>query len=90
MLLVTFYHLHPIYVGWLEKWAVSRAYGLGTKLPWDPEYLVESLSDSTIYMAYYTIAHMLQNGEIYGKDTSLVNPEDVTDEVRMVYMTNLA
>ena len=23
------------------------------RLPWDPVYLIESLSDSTIYMAYY-------------------------------------
>jgi len=38
----------------------SRTYGLGTKLPWDENWLVESLSDSTIYMCYYTIAHMLQ------------------------------
>ena len=34
----------------------------GTKLPWDQQYLIESLSDSTIYMAYYTIAHLLQEG----------------------------
>ena len=26
---------------------------LACRLPWDPVYLVESLSDSTIYMAYY-------------------------------------
>lgn len=26
---------------------------LPSRLPWDPVYLVESLSDSTIYMAYY-------------------------------------
>lgn len=26
---------------------------LPCRLPWDPVYLVESLSDSTIYMAYY-------------------------------------
>ena len=32
----------------------------GSKLPWDPQYLIESLSDSTIYMAYYTVAHLLQ------------------------------
>ena len=37
----------------------SRAFGLGTKLPWDEQWLIESLSDSTIYMAYYTIADML-------------------------------
>ena len=37
----------------------------GSKLPWDPQYLIESLSDSTIYNAYYTVAHLLQ-GDIYG------------------------
>jgi leucyl-tRNA synthetase len=47
-------------LGWLKQWALSRSFGLGTRLPWDPEFLVESLSDSTIYMAYYTIAHLLQ------------------------------
>jgi leucyl-tRNA synthetase len=26
----------------------------------DPQYVIESLSDSTIYMAYYTVAHLLQ------------------------------
>ena len=45
---------------WLNQWACSRSYGLGTRLPWDPQYLIESLSDSTIYMAYYTVAHLLQ------------------------------
>lgn len=45
---------------WLHEYACSRKYGLGTKLPWDESWLIESLSDSTIYMAYYTIAHYLQ------------------------------
>jgi len=44
---------------WLNQWACARSYGLGTRLPWDEQYLVESLSDSTIYMAYYTVAHLL-------------------------------
>lgn len=47
-------------VGWLEEWGVSRKFGMGSKLPCDPQYLIESLSDSTIYMAYYTISHLLQ------------------------------
>jgi leucyl-tRNA synthetase len=46
-------------LAWLNKWACARTYGLGSKLPWDPEFLVESLSDSTIYMSYYTVAHLL-------------------------------
>ena len=52
----------------LHDWAVTRKFGLGTRLPGDSDWLIESLSDSTIYMAYYTIAHLLQgdcnlNGE---------------------------
>jgi leucyl-tRNA synthetase len=47
-------------LAWLNQWACARTYGLGSKLPWDTHFLVESLSDSTIYMSYYTIAHLLQ------------------------------
>ena len=53
-------------LGWLRQWACSRAFGLGTRLPWDPTFLVESLSDSTAYMAFYTVAHLLQGGDLYG------------------------
>ncbi len=56
-------------LGWLRQWACSRSFGLGTRLPWDPQYLIESLSDSTIYMAYYTIAHLLQDGDMYGQSS---------------------
>ena len=31
-------------LNWLNQWALSRSYGLGTKLPWDESSLVESLS----------------------------------------------
>jgi len=34
----------------------------GSRIPWDEQYLIESLSDSTIYMAYYTVAHLLHAG----------------------------
>lgn len=44
-------------LGWLKEWACSRPFGLGTQLPWDDSWVIESLSDSTVYMAYYTIAH---------------------------------
>ncbi len=58
-------------IDWLHEWACTRETGLGTKLPWDEKWLIESLSDSTIYMAYYTIVHKLQK----------LNPDDVTDEL---------
>lgn len=45
---------------WLKEWGCSRTTGLGTRVPWDEQFVIESLSDSTIYMAYYTIAGLLQ------------------------------
>ncbi|EDQ90709.1 uncharacterized protein MONBRDRAFT_20503 [Monosiga brevicollis MX1] len=67
---------------WLHEHACSRTYGLGTKLPWDESWLIESLSDSTIYMAYYTIAHLLQGGSLDGSAGSPIGitPEQCTDE----------
>ena len=58
-------------VDWLKEWACTRRVGLGTKLPWDPAWIVEPLSDSTIYMAYYTIAHHLK----------AIPPESLTPDV---------
>lgn len=48
-------------VDWLKDWACTRRVGLGTRVPWDPTWLFEPLSDSTIYMAYYTIAHRIRD-----------------------------
>ncbi|HQI54927.1 MAG TPA: leucine--tRNA ligase, partial [Methanothrix soehngenii] len=39
-------------IDWLKDKACARRKGLGTHLPWDKEWLIESLGDSTIYMAY--------------------------------------
>jgi len=68
----------------LHQWACSRSFGLGTKIPWDTQYLVESLSDSTIYMAFYTISHIIQGAGNY-KGTKLgphnITAADMTDEV---------
>jgi leucyl-tRNA synthetase len=58
-------------VEWLKDWACTRKVGLGTRLPWDPAWLIEPLSDSTIYMAYYTIAHRIRE----------FSPELLTPEV---------
>jgi leucyl-tRNA synthetase len=48
-------------VDWLNDWACTHHQGMGTRLPWDEKWVIESLSDSTIYMAYYTIAHMIKD-----------------------------
>lgn len=68
---------------WLHEHACSRTYGLGTKLPWDEKWLIESLSDSTIYMAFYTIVHLLQGGSFKGETPSPlgIKANEMTDEV---------
>lgn len=71
-------------IDWLHGHACSRTYGLGSKLPWDEKWLIESLSDSTIYMAYCTISHYLQGGHFIGSDTSSpvgIKPSQMTPEV---------
>ena len=60
-------------IDWLHDWACARRTGLGTPLPWSPGWIVETLSDSTIYMAFYTIRkHILKYG---------IKPEQLIDEV---------
>ncbi len=49
-------------VDWLKDKACARRKGLGTHLPWDKEWLIESLGDSTIYMAYYILAKYVNAG----------------------------
>ena len=55
------------YINWLDDWACSRKVGLGTRLPWDNKWLIEPLTDSTIYMSYYSIARFLKD----------MNPDDL-------------
>ncbi|MFQ5981218.1 MAG: leucine--tRNA ligase, partial [Candidatus Heimdallarchaeota archaeon] len=51
-------------IDWFVDKACARKSGLGTPLPWDKDWIVETLSDSTIYMAYYTISHYFNTGKI--------------------------
>jgi leucyl-tRNA synthetase len=43
-------------IDWLQDWPCARKTGLGTPLPWSSDWIVETLSDSTIYMAYYMVS----------------------------------
>lgn len=67
---------------WLNQWACARSFGLGTKLPWDPQFIVESLSDSTIYMSYYTVAHFLHS-DLFGSKPGKfsISAAQMTDDV---------
>ncbi|MBD3398450.1 leucine--tRNA ligase [Candidatus Micrarchaeota archaeon] len=57
-------------IDWLKQKACTRSTGLGTPFPFDESKIVEPLSDSTIYMAFYTIAHGLEG----------MGPEELTEE----------
>ena len=49
-------------VDWLKDKACARRKGLGTNLPFDKKWLIESLGDSTIYMSYYIMAKFFADG----------------------------
>ena len=57
-------------IGWLRERACARQHGLGTKLPWDKDWIVESLSDSVIYMAYYILAKFVNAGTLQADNLS--------------------
>lgn len=51
-------------IDWLKEWACARRTGLGTPLPWGLGWIIETLSDSTIYMAFYTINKHIRQYDI--------------------------
>lgn len=56
-------------IEWLDQWPCSRTYGLGSSFPEDivgkdSNHKIDSLSDSTIYMALYTVYHMFEKYNI--------------------------
>lgn len=59
-------------IDWIKDWPCARRVGLGTPLAWSPGWIVETLSDSTIYMAFYTIRPSIVSENI--------QPDSLTDE----------
>jgi len=51
-------------IEWLHERPCARKRGIGTPLPWDKKWIIESLSDSTIYMSLYTIIHHIKENGI--------------------------
>jgi len=56
---------------WLDKRPTARRRGIGTPLPFDRNWIIESLSDSTIYMAFYTIKNIINKHKITPEQLSL-------------------
>lgn len=51
-------HDYEYTISWLKEKACTRSSGLGTKFPLDRSKMIEALSDSTIYMAFYAVSHI--------------------------------
>ncbi len=66
-----FRNLFEATFNWLTQRPCARKRGIGTKLPFDPEWIIEALSDSTIYMAFYTIAHHLTGNKLKPESLTL-------------------
>lgn len=59
-------------IDWYRDWPCARKTGLGTPLPWSSDWIVETLSDSTVYMAFYTICKEIRRLSL--------TPNQLTDE----------
>ncbi|MEM5771895.1 MAG: leucine--tRNA ligase [Candidatus Aenigmatarchaeota archaeon] len=62
----------PGIIDWLEARPCVRKRGFGTDFPFEKDWKIEALSDSTIYMAFFIISKYINNGEI--------KIDDLTDE----------
>jgi leucyl-tRNA synthetase len=60
-------------VDWIKERPCARKRGLGTRLPMDSEWVIESLSDSTIYTVVYTIMPFLRRMEFDEIDDEVFN-----------------
>ncbi|WP_017980935.1 leucine--tRNA ligase [Methanocaldococcus villosus] len=58
-------------IDWMKDKACVRRRGLGTEFPFEEGWIIESLSDSTIYPAYYTIAKYINELNIKPEQLTL-------------------
>ncbi|MFA4983408.1 MAG: leucine--tRNA ligase [Candidatus Micrarchaeia archaeon] len=64
-------HEYEYTIDWLKQKACTRSSGLGTRFPLDETKMIEALSDSTIYMAFYAVSHIAMK----------MKPEELTEEL---------
>ncbi len=57
-------NIHGI-IDWYQDRACARLGNwLGTRLPWDKKWIIEAISDSTLYPAYYVVSKHVNSGAI--------------------------
>jgi leucyl-tRNA synthetase len=65
-------NVHTVLNWFRERACVRQGRWLGTKFPYDERWIIEAISDSTLYPLYYLISMYANNGEIL--------PEQMTEE----------
>ena len=66
-------------IDWLKERACARKSGMGTKLPWDNEWIIESMADSVIYMAYYLLSRHISNNQDLQNNEDKVLADNLND-----------
>ncbi len=69
----------------MKRRAVGRSRGIGVKLPWNESQIIDSLSDSTIYTAFYTFSHIAKGERLIDDALDYIllgkgNPEEIEKE----------
>ncbi|MDD5502439.1 MAG: leucine--tRNA ligase [Candidatus Thermoplasmatota archaeon] len=68
-----YYEEMPRVLDWFgDRACIRRGAWLGTKFPFKQDWIVEPISDSTLYPAYYTLAHFVNEG--------LLSPQEMTEQ----------
>jgi leucyl-tRNA synthetase len=63
----------PSVLDWFgDRACIRRGSWLGTSYPYDEEWIIEPISDSTFYSAYYVVSPYVNDGRL--------KPEELTDE----------
>jgi len=60
-----------------ERACVRQGNWLGTPFPFDEKWIIEAISDSTLYPAFYLISHFVSRGEVQAEQLT----EEVLDHV---------
>ncbi len=64
-----YYDNLPAVLDWFQDRACARLGNwLGSKLPFDPQWTIEPISDSTLYPAYYIVSKFVHNGTLKAED----------------------
>lgn len=57
-------HIHGILDWFGERACARQGNWIGSKLPFDKDWIVEPISDSTLYPAYYIVSKFVNNGTV--------------------------